>query len=170
MDKITPWKWNQPPYFSTSNNKETNMKQTPSAWLTCLTVPLPKRHQANRVSRWKWESPVQIVKHPPGCLWYGNAWLCACMCMCVSVCFGRGSSNKSAGFVASTVAALFERGPGSVPSASCNRNSSSSLLSTQLVFAKNLFSSTVWMCVHVCVRWIKRVMLFFPLYSRKEWS
>lgn len=75
---------------------------------------------------------------------------CMTVCMCVFVCFGRGSSNKSAGFVASTVAALFERRPGSVPSASCNRNSSSSLLSTQLVFAKNLFSSTVWMCARLC--------------------
>lgn len=147
------------------------MKRTRSAWLTCLTVWLPKRHEANRVSRCKWESPVQIVKHPPGRLWYGNAWLCVWVCMCVFVCFGWGSSNKSAGFVASTVAALFERRPGSVPSASCNRNSSSSLLSTQLVFAKNLFSSAVWKCVRVCVRRIKRVMLFFPpLYSRRERS
>lgn len=123
-----------------------NMRQTSNAWLTCLTVQLPKRHEANRVSRCKWESPVQIVKHPPGCLWYSNASLS----VCVFVCVGRGSSNKSAGFVALTVAALFERGPGSVPSASCDRNSSSSLLSTQLVFARNLFSSAVWMCARLC--------------------
>lgn len=86
------------------------------------------------------------------------------------VCVGRGSSNKSAGFVASTVAALFERGPGSVPSASCNRNSSSSLLSTQLVFARNLFSSAVWMCARLCTLNRESDAFFSPLYSRKERS
>lgn len=74
-----------------------------------------------------------------------------CMTLCVFVCVGRGSSNKSAGFVAST-AALFEHRPDSVPSASCNRNSSSSLLSTQLVFARNLFSGAVWMCARLCMQ------------------
>lgn len=57
------------------------------------------------------------------------------------MCVGSGGSNKSAGFVASTVAALFERGPGSVASASRDRNGSSSRLSTPPVFARNLFSS-----------------------------
>lgn len=33
------------------------------------------------------------------------------VCVRALVCVGRGSSNKSAGFVASTAAALFERGP-----------------------------------------------------------
>lgn len=49
-----------------------------------------------------------------------------------------------------TVAALFERRPLSVPSASCNRIGSSALLSTQLVFARNLFSAAVWMCARLC--------------------
>lgn len=73
------------------------------------------------------------------------------MCVCVCLCVGRGSSNKSDGFVGSTVAALFERRPSSVPSASRDRNSSSSLLSTQLVFARNLFSRAVWMCAGLCM-------------------
>lgn len=69
----------------------------------------------------------------------------------VYLCVSRGSSNKSFGFVASTIAALFEHGPSSVPSASCNRNSSSSLLSTQPLFARNLFSSAAWICAHMCI-------------------
>lgn len=59
------------------------------------------------------------------------------------MCVGRGSSNKSACFVALTVAALFESWPTCVPWAGCDRSSGSSLLSTQPVFAKNLFSSSV---------------------------
>lgn len=95
--------------------------------------------------------------------------MCACLQVCVCVCVGRGSSNKSAGFVASTVAALFELGPGSVPSASCNRNSSSSLLSTQLVFARNLFSSTVWMCARLCMLNKESDALFSPfILGRSE--
>ncbi len=93
---------------------------------------------------------------------------CMTVCVYVFVCVGRGSSNKSAGFVASTVAALFERGPGSVPSASCNRNSSSSLLSTQLVFARNLFSSAVWMCARLCTLNKESDAFFFFILGRRE--
>lgn len=104
------------------------------------------------------ESPVQTVKHSPGCLWYSNV----CVCLCV----GRGSSNKSDGFVGSTVAALFERRPSSVPSASRDRNSSSSLLSTQLVFARNLFSRAVWMCAGLCML-NKEWCIFFFILGRR---
>lgn len=141
------------------------MQLTSSAWLTRLTVPLPKRHEANTVSRCKWESPVQILKHPPEPPLIQQY---TTLCVCVFVCVGRGSSNKSAGFVASTVAALFERGPGSVPSASCDRNSSSSLLSTQLVFARNLFSSAVWMCARLCTLNKRERCIFFPLFLEGE--
>lgn len=115
----------------------------------------------------KWESPVQIVERPPGCLWYGHASLS----VCVFVCVGRGSSNKSAaGFVAPTVAALFlNAGPLSVPSASCNRIGSSSLLSTQLVFARNLFSGAVWMCARLCTLNRESDAYFSPfIRGRKE--
>lgn len=95
-------------------------------------------------------------------------WPCMTLCVCVFVCVGRGSSNKSAGFVASTVAALFERRPGSVPSASCNRNSSSSLLSTQLVFARNLLAA-LFGCVHVlCTLNKESDAFFFFILGRRE--
>jgi len=68
----------------------------------------------------------------------------------------------------STVAALFERGPRSVPSASCNKNGSSSLLSTQLVFAKNLLSGNVWMCARLYV--LNKESDAFFLYSEQERS
>lgn len=88
------------------------------------------------------------------------------MCVCVCLCVGRGSSNKSDGFVGSTVAALFERRPSSVPSASRDRNSSSSLLSTQLVFARNLFSRAVWMCAGLCML-NKEWCIFFFILGRR---
>lgn len=140
-------------------------KQTSSAWLTCLTVQLPKRHEANRVSRCKWESPVQIVKHPPGCLWYSNASLS----VCVFVCVGRGNSNKSAGFVASTVAALFNVGW-----ALCLRQAATGTaahLSCQhSLCSPGIYLAVLFGCVHVCVHWIERALRFFPpfILGRRE--
>lgn len=98
------------PFYRISLNDKLNKHARKAAvrdWLAWRCNFL-KGTKPTRSADVKWESPVQIVERPPGCLWYGHASLS----VCVFVCVGRGRSYKSAaGFVTPTVAALFERGP-----------------------------------------------------------
>lgn len=121
--------------------------------------------ESKKVSRCKWESPVQIAKHPPGLLWYSHARLCVFVCVFLCVLAEAVATSPLALWIqqqrlflnVGPALCLLQAATGTAAHLSCQHS----------LCLPGIYLAVLFGCVHVCVRWIKRVMHFLFILGRR---